>query len=122
MTSSQSFLPRKDWLGGLYASEANVRYGSKADIQAKAQRSPLIPLVQPPEFLDALPRVHFRGVEVALPVDGDVVERGELARLPPRAAEAGEDVLRCALDDAHLAVHPVGHVDEPLLAVGREHQ
>ncbi len=57
-----------------------------------------------------------------MPVDGDVVERGELARLPPRTAEAGEDVLRCALDDAHLAVHPVGHVDEPLLAVGREHQ
>ena len=54
--------------------------------------------------------------------DGNVVERGELADLPPGPAETRERLLRGVVDDAHLAVHAVNHVDEFLLLVGREHE
>src|SRR5262249_16200559 len=52
----------------------------------------------------------------------DVVERRELADLSPGPAEAAERFLRRAVDDAHLAVHAVDHVDEFLLLVGREYE
>src|SRR5438132_2536267 len=79
-------------------------------------------LVDAPEFLDPLAGLYLRGVEVPLPVDRDVVERGELARLAPGPAEPADDLLRDALDDAHLAVHAVDHVHEALAALGREHE
>src|SRR5258708_10597914 len=91
----------------------------------KASSRPFVILpgsVQAPEFLDALAGLHFRGVEVSLPVDSDVVQRGELARLAARPPEVREDGVGGAVDDAHLAVHAVGHVDEALRAVRREHQ
>src|SRR3954471_18487823 len=78
--------------------------------------------VHPPEFLDALSRVDFGGVDVALPIHRDAVERGELPDLPARAAEAGQRFLARAIDDADFAVHPVDHVDELLLLLGREHE
>src|SRR2546428_4476642 len=79
-------------------------------------------LVDAADFLDPLAGLSFRGVEVPLPVDRDVVERGELARLAPGPAEAADDLLRDALDDPHLAVHAVDHVHVALAALGREHQ
>src|ERR1700704_3943723 len=78
--------------------------------------------VEPPELLHPLPGVHFRRVDVALAVDGDVVQRRELPGLAAGAAEMRERLLRGAIDDAYLAVHAVDHVDELLFLVGREHQ
>src|SRR5207302_9422514 len=79
-------------------------------------------VIDAPEFLDPLAGLYFRGVEVPLPVDRDVVERGELARLAPGPAEAADDLLGDALDDPHFAVHAVDHVHEALAALGREHE
>src|SRR5229473_6307746 len=84
--------------------------------------SSLILHVEAPELLQPLSGLHLGGVDVALPVGGDVVERGELADLAAGPAEARQRLLRDAVDDAHLAVHAVDHVDEGLRLVGREHQ
>src|SRR5262249_16028166 len=58
----------------------------------------------------------------ALPVDGDVVQGRELADLSSGSAETAERLLRGAIDDAHLAVHAVDHVDQLLLLIRREHE
>src|SRR2546421_10062051 len=79
-------------------------------------------LVDAAEFLDPLAGLYFRGVDIPLPVDRDVVERGELARLASGPAEATDHLLRDALDDTHLAVHAVDHVHEAIAALRREHQ
>src|SRR5262245_38394726 len=50
------------------------------------------------EFLDALSGLDFRGIDVSLAVDRDVVERSELARLAADAAEAADHVLARTLD------------------------
>src|SRR5215211_6937290 len=78
--------------------------------------------VEAAEFLHALAGVHFRGVDVALPVDGDVVQGGEHADLATGTAEAGQRLLAGTIDDAHFAVHTVDHVDVFLLLVRREHE
>src|SRR5713226_6304189 len=82
----------------------------------------LVLQIDPAELLHALPGIHLRREYVALPVGGDVVQRRELADLPPGPAEARKRFLRGAVDDAHLAVHAVDHVDEGLRLVGREHE
>src|SRR5712691_448584 len=82
--------------------------------------APLILDVEPAELLDALSGVHLGGEDVALPVDGDVVQRRELADLASGPAEAAERLPGGVVDDAHLAVHAVDRVDESLLRVGRE--
>src|SRR5439155_25178405 len=89
---------------------------------AESESAPhfLVLPVDAAKFLDPLPGLDLGGVEVPLAIDRDVVERGELARLAPRPAEAAERLLRHPVDDAHLAVHAVGHVAQALLAVGRE--
>src|SRR5262249_929115 len=70
--------------------------------------------------LNPLARIHLGREDVALAVDRDVVEGGELADLATGSAEAAERLLRGVIDDTHLAVHAVDHVDEPLLLIGRE--
>src|SRR5262245_14734097 len=50
------------------------------------------------------------------------MQRRELADLPSWPAEPAERLLRGAVDDAHLAVHAIDHVDEFLVLVGREHE
>src|SRR5207247_1375890 len=82
----------------------------------------LVLRIEPFELLHPLAGVYFRRVDVALAVDGDVVQRRELPGLSAGAAEMRERLLRDAIDDAYLAVHAVDHVDELLLLVGREHQ
>ena len=69
-------------------------------------RSLLVGRVEPAEFLHPLPGVHLGRVDVALAVDGDVVDRGELPGMPPDAPEAPEHLGVCALDDAQLVVEP----------------
>src|SRR5262249_57529143 len=78
--------------------------------------------VDPAKLLHALAGIDLRRKDVSLAVDGDVMQRRELADLPSWPAEAAESLLRGAVDDAHLAVHAVDHVDEFLVLVGREHQ
>src|SRR6185436_15801887 len=46
-----------------------------------------------PELLHAAPVDRLTGVQVALGVDGDGMEEGEVARVVTRHAEPGEDVL-----------------------------
>src|SRR5439155_16907836 len=72
-------------------------------------RSLVLP-VDPAKFLNPLPGLDLGGVNVSLAVDRDVVERGELARLSPRPAEAAERLLKHPRDDAYLAVHAVDHL------------
>src|SRR5205807_4295497 len=103
--------------GGRWSPLRAVRYTMGRERQPSSKL-----LVDAAEFLDPLARLYLRGVEVPLPVDRDVVERGELARLAPGPAEAADDLLGDALDDAHLAVHAVDHVHEALAALGREHE
>src|SRR5262249_33517761 len=74
------------------------------------------------EFLDSLAGVDLGGEDVALAVDGDVVQRRELADLAAGPAAAAARLARGVVADAPLAVHAVDHVDELLLGVGREHE
>src|SRR6516165_3170244 len=83
---------------------------------------PLVLHIDPAKLLHPLPGIDLRREDVSLAVDGDVVQRRELADLPPWPAEAAKRLLRGAVDDAHLAVHAVDHVDEFLILVGREHE
>src|ERR1041385_901309 len=83
---------------------------------------PSILRINPPEFLDALPGVDLGGVDIALPVDRDVMQRGELPDLPAGSADARQRLLAQAIDNADFTVHPVDHVDELLVLVGREHE
>ena len=55
---------------------------------ARRRRFSLVLQVEAPELLQPLSGLHLGGVDVALPVDGDVVERGELADLAAGPAEA----------------------------------
>src|SRR6185295_3068261 len=109
-----------------YASDARNPHAAAVDPFGASNRPDVTEFLFLPvdaaEFLDALTGLDFRGIEVALAVDRDVVERGELARLAAGPAEAAEHLLRRPVDDAHLAVHAVDHVDESLLSVRREHQ
>src|SRR6202008_3319428 len=104
--------------GSLYRDRAVLRQAPRQIGKRDGQRLEL--RVDAAEFLHPLAGLYFRGVDVSLPVDRDVVERGELARLPPGPAEAADDLLGDALDDSHFAVHAVDHVHEALAAVGRE--
>src|SRR4029453_16963626 len=74
------------------------------------------------ELLHPLTGIDLGRKDVALPVDGDVVQRRELADLSSGSAKAAERLLRGAIDDAHLAVHAVDHVDQLLLSVRREYE
>src|SRR5712691_9641506 len=96
------------------------RYARPGFMLRCARDTRLILDVEPAELLDALPGVHLGGEDVALPVDGDVVQRRELADLASGPAEAAERLPGGVVDDAHLAVHAVDRVDESLLRVGRE--
>src|SRR4029453_16200378 len=82
----------------------------------------LVLQIEAAELLPPLTGVDLGRKDVALPVDGDVVQRRELADLSSGAAEAAERLLRGAIDDAHLAVHAVDHVDQLLLFIRREYQ
>jgi hypothetical protein len=78
----------------------------------------LILHVEPAKLLHALAGIDLGGKDIALSIDGDIVERRELADLPPRPTETAERLLRCAIDDTYFAIHAVDHVDEFLLLVG----
>src|SRR6516165_7626335 len=76
--------------------------------------------IQPPEFLHALAGIHLGSEDVSLPVNGDVMQRSELADLTSRPPETAQGFLCGMVENAHLAVHAVDHVDELLLPIGRE--
>ena len=82
----------------------------------------LILKIEPSEFLHALAGIHLGSEDISLSVDSDVVQRRKLANLAARPAEATERFLRGVVDDAHLAIHPVDHVDELLFFVWREYE
>src|SRR6516165_8702483 len=77
--------------------------------------SALVLQVDAPEFLHPLSGVHLGSEDVALAIYRDVVQRRELADLASGPTEAAQRLLRCAVDDAHLAVHAVDHIDEFLV-------
>ena len=68
---------------------------------------PLVLDVDPAKLLHALPGIDLRREDVPLAINGDVMQRRKLPDLPPGPAEAAERLLRGAIDDAHLAVHPI---------------
>src|SRR5262249_16153025 len=78
--------------------------------------------VDPAKLLHALAGIDLRRKDVSLAVDGDVMQRRELADLPSWPAEAAVSLPRRPVGDGHLAVHAVDHVDEFLVLVGREHE
>src|SRR3954453_6888564 len=82
----------------------------------------LVLLIHSPELLYPLTGIHLGGEDVALTVDGDVVQRSEHAHLPSGATEAAERFFRRVVDQTHLAVHAIDHIDELLLLVGREYE
>jgi hypothetical protein len=82
----------------------------------------LILHIYSPELLHPLTCIHLRSEDIALAIDSDVVQRREHAHLSSRPTEAAKRLLRGAVDDAHLAVHAVDHIDEFLLLIGREHE
>src|SRR5215472_15940099 len=90
--------------------------------EAAAALCPLVLDVDPAKLLHALAGIDLRREDVSLAVNRDVMQRRELADLPPWPAEAAERLVRGAVDDAHLAVHAIDHVDEFLVLVGREHE
>ena len=82
----------------------------------------LILKIEPSKFLHALAGIHLGSEDISLSVYGDVVPRRKLANLAARLAEATERFLRGVIDDAHLAIHPIGHVDELLFLIRREYE
>src|SRR5713101_4380879 len=77
-----------------------ARFFRRATFHSFRMMPRLILHVEPPEFLDPLPGVHFRGVDVASPVDRDVMDGHELPGLASDPAEASDRLLRCAIDDS----------------------
>src|SRR5262245_16612149 len=116
---SPNVMPLTTWSSGGAKPTMSLKAGS---FRSMSKGCVLVLHVEPTEFLHPLAGIHFRGVDVALSIHGDVVERGELADLAAGSAEAREHVLGGTIDDPHLAVHPVDHVDERLVLVGREYQ
>src|SRR5882724_9145565 len=76
------------------------------------------PLVD--ELLRALARVDLGRIDVALRVDGHVVDPVELARRAAVAAEVREHAARLAEQRPHVVVLAVGIVEERLAGVLRE--
>ena len=72
-----------EWLRG--RSKDIQRYDSWRLV---AGLSRLILHVEPAKLLHALAGIDLGGKEIALSIDGDIVERRELADLPPRPTEA----------------------------------
>src|ERR1044072_2118508 len=75
-------------------------------------------LIQAAELLHSLPGVDLGRIDVALHVDGDVVHDVELPRIATGTTNATENGVRRAVDDAHLVVHAIHHVDQRLLSIG----
>src|SRR5690349_11318778 len=69
------------------------------------------------ESLHALSAIGFGGVDVALGIRGDTVDRVELAGLAAAVAEAGQDFHRLAQHDVNLLVGSVRQVDVLLLRI-----
>ena len=61
-------------------------------------------------------------VDGDLRIDGDVVHDVELPRISARTSNSTEHCVRCAINNAHFVVHSVDHIDQRLLAIGRECQ
>src|SRR5262249_55591900 len=71
--------------------------------------------IQPSELLNALPGVHLGGIDVALVIDRNVMQRRELPSLAADATEATHDLLGAMVQDTDFAIGAVGRVDELLL-------
>ena len=82
---------------------------------ARTGRQPLVE-----EALQPAALIGLHGVQVALRVGGDVVQRVPLAGIVAALAEVGELLHRLAIEDAQLLVAAVGHVEVLLLRVARE--
>src|SRR3989442_10819224 len=72
------------------------------------------------ELLGALAGVDLRRIDVALAVDGEVVDPVELPGASAIAAEGAEDAAALAGEHPDVVVLAVGVVEDRLLAVGRE--
>src|SRR5262245_44692854 len=91
-------------------------------MRASLTRPCLVLQIESAELLHPLTGIDLGRKDVALPVDGDVVQRRELTDLSSGSAKAAERLLRGAIDNANLAVHAVDHVDQLLLFIGREYE
>src|SRR5215467_1324092 len=72
------------------------------------------------ELLGPLARVDLGRIDVALAVDGEVVDPVELPRTSTVAPERSEDVTALAREHPDVVVLAVGGVEVRLLAVRRE--
>ena len=70
------------------------------------------------EFLGAIGRIGFRGVQVALRIDGEIVDALKISRLGTPGAKRADDFQGLALDDHDVLIAVVRHVDELLVLVG----
>src|SRR5438270_244834 len=71
------------------------------------------------ELLDTLAAIRLGREDVAFRVRRDAVHRVELARLASAVSERGQNLERIPLENVHLHVRAVGHVEVFLLRVLR---
>src|SRR5690606_6372237 len=72
------------------------------------------------ELLDPLAVVGLAGEHVPLGIRRDTADAEEVTGVAPAAAEAGDFLERCTIQNAHLVATAVGDVEEALLRIGRE--
>ena len=75
-------------------------------------------LIEAAELLYSLPGVDLGRVHVALRVHGNVVDDVELTGESTGTSDAADHFVGRSIDDAHLVVHAIDHIDQRLLAIG----